>query len=248
MSKSRSGVLLVDERSGSENYIEPLRSLGAPVETTILDAGDVAFADAHGRGVGVELKKIDDLLACITTGRFAGTQLPGLVQNYAHIYLIVEGIWRPNPADGVLEVWRGSWRPAGHGKRKPMYRDLANYLTTMEVKGGIHIRRTTSEDETARMVFALYGWYGAIDDHTSHLAFDRSAQSRDGALLHRPSLAHRIAAEMPGVGYHKGGSAAALFGSVRAMVDADEKAWMKVPGVGKTMAKRIVEAVCESTE
>lgn len=234
-------MLLIDPRAGSENYIAPLRALGAPVEIVQLDYADVAFPDAHGRGIGLELKKLPDLLSCITTKRFSGHQLPGLVQSYAEVYLIIEGIWRPNPSDGVLEVWRGGWVPAGHGKRKTMYRDLDAYLTTMEVKGGVRLRRTTSEEETARVVYGLYRWYEAIDEHKSHLALKPVA--RDAALFHTPSLAHRIAAELPHLGYQKGAVAAEHFGSVKAMVNAEAKEWLAVEGVGKKIAKEIVEAV-----
>jgi ERCC4-type nuclease len=221
--------------------------MGYSVELCPLDYADCAFVGNGPNGVpvgvGIELKKLKDMLSCITTGRFSGHQLPGLVQNYDEVWLIVEGIYRPSPKDGVLETLYGrSWETVRLGARAWMYRDFESFLTTMEVKGGIRIRRTTSRDETARVVGALYSWWcnSDYDEHRAHLTFNRA---RDQALLAPPSLKHEIAACLPGLGYMKGGAAAGHFDSVQAMILADEKEWMKVPGIGKGLAKKIVEAV-----
>lgn len=232
-------MLLLDPREGSRNYAAPLRSLGLPVDDSAqFDFGDVAFW-ASNRAIGIELKKFDDMLLCVTTGRFAGHQLPGLVQTYDEVYLIVEGLWRPNPADGVLEQWRGSWVAAGRGQRRWMWREFAAYLTTIEVRGGIRVCRTVSEDETARMVANLYDWWGRFDEHHSHLA--RYKANQDSAMFVRPTFAHRVASEIEGIGTEKASDIAAAFPTVRAMVGASEKDWRKVKGVGKVLAKRIVE-------
>jgi len=240
-------MILVDPRVGSGDLEPVLKSHGYPVDLCPLDFADCAFVGngPGGKpvGVGIELKKLKDMLSCITTGRFSGHQLPGLVQNYDEVWLIVEGIYRPNPKDGVLETLSGrSWEPLRLGARSWVYRDFEAYLTTIEIKGGVRLRRTTSRDETARVVGSLYSWWvnSDFDEHRSHLTFNRA---RDTALLSPPSLKHEIAACLPGLGYMKGGAAAGHFGSVTAMILADEREWQRVPGIGKGLAKKIVEAV-----
>jgi ERCC4-type nuclease len=231
-------VILLDPRAGSQDYEPRLRALGAPVEFCTLEYGDAAFYGS-GQAVGIELKKIHDILQCVMTGRFSGHQLPGMARHYNEVYLIVEGLWRPNPEDGVLEVLRGGWVPVKIGKRSWMYRDFESFLSTIEVKGGARVKRSGSEDETARIVYNLYQWWQDYDGHRSHLALNRSG--RDAAIFTRPTLVRRVAAELPGIGFEKSGMIAGHFTTVRAMVDAKVKDWTALPGIGKTIAKGIVE-------
>jgi ERCC4-type nuclease len=234
-------MIMVDPRAGSVDYIPILKSLGAPVEAVGLEFGDAAFyAKGFPRGIGVELKKLNDMLQCITTGRFSGHQLPGLARDYDVAYLIVEGFWRPGD-DGVLETWRhGGWTPVQLGKRVWMYRDFDAFLNTMEIRGGITVKRTVSPEETGRVLYGLYDWWQSFDGHRAHLALNRS--HRDGALFIRPTLARRVAAELPGVGFDRSGDVAKAFPTVLEMVCATEKEWRGVKGIGKTLAKKIVEA------
>lgn len=232
-------MILLDPRAGSEGYFEPLRSLGAPVEMCSMEFGDAAFYGSD-RAIGIELKKLHDILNCIVTGRFSGHQLPGMARTYDEVYLIIEGLWRPNPQDGVLEVFRGGWVPVKTGKRSWMFRDFQNFLLTTEVKGGARVMRAGSEDETARIVYALYQWWQDVDSHRSHLALNRAG--RDVALFTKPTFARRVASELPGIGYDRSGMLSGAFPTVRQMVGATEKDWVKLPGIGKTLAKQIVAA------
>jgi ERCC4-type nuclease len=232
-------LILVDPRAGSADYLTPLRNLGAPVESVQMEFGDVAFY-ASKRAIGIELKKLNDMLQCIVTGRFSGHQLSGLARSFDDVWLIVEGFWRPGD-DGVLETWkRGGWEPVQLGKRRWMYRDFDNFLTTIEVKGGVRVKRTASEGETARVIYGLYNWFQDVDGHRAHLALNRAG--RDGALFVRPTLARRVAAELPGVGFERSSDVASAFPTVRRMLEATPKEWAAVKGIGKTLAKRIVEA------
>lgn len=241
-------MILLDPRAGSADYLPLLKALGAPVEPVTLEFGDVTFyAPGFPRGIGIELKKFDDILTCVTTGRFSGHQLRGMAIDYAEQFLIIEGLWRPNPSDGVLETWgwnhetkKREWIAAGRGRRRWQYRDFDAYLNTQEIKGGIRIKRTTTPDETARVVYGLYNWWQDYEGHRSHLALNRAG--RDGAIFFKPTFARRVATELPGVGFERSGDVAAAFPTVRRMLDATPKEWAGVKGIGKTLAKRIVEA------
>lgn len=238
--------ILVDPRIGSGDLVPELRALGCPVESVSLDFADCAFV-GNGPGgepvlVGIELKRTDDILACITSARFSGHQLPGLVQTYNEVYLVIEGIYRPNPKDGVLEVRHGKdWKPVTIGNRSWLCKDFEAFLTTVEIRGGVRLRRTSSRNETARVVSNLYKWWMCeYEDHTAHLAIHRS---RDTALLTKPSLRFQIANVLPGLGYVKAGMAAGHFPSVKTMIMASPNEWARLPGIGKKIANDIVDAV-----
>jgi excinuclease UvrABC nuclease subunit len=62
-------------------------------------------------------------------------------------------------------------------------------------------------------------------------------------LFTPPSLAFRVAAELPGIGWERAGAVSRRFTTVRQMVDAEADEWLTVPGIGKTIAARAVAAL-----
>ena len=240
-------MLWLDRRIGSGELEQPLVRLGIPVEILTLDFADCAFLGHGPEGentmqLGIEIKKIHDLVSSIETGRLSGHQLPGLLRQYDAAWLIVEGLWRPGD-DGVLELFRrGRWTPLEHGRRRYMYREIDNYLSTLEIKAGMRIRRTSNTDETARVIADLYGWWHdkAWEKHRSHMALHQPA---DMGMLVPPSLRRRVAAELPGVGHDRSGAVAGHFPNTLQMLMADVKEWQAIKGIGKTLATRIVDAI-----
>jgi ERCC4-type nuclease len=240
-------MILLDRRIGSSDLFQPLRALNLPVELTTLESADVAWL---GRGlgeepvpVGVEIKRIGDLLTSITTGRLSGYQLPKLIHEYRHAWLLIEGQYRSG-AEGLLETRQGAvWAPHALGRSPWTYREVEAFLTTLEVRAGVHVRRTYNRIETVALVAMLYQWWTkkAYDDHRAHQAM--YSPTMDAGLLYKPSLARRVAAELPGVGVGKSGAVADHFKTVRKMVEADKKEWIEVPGIGKTLAQKITAAI-----
>ena len=57
------------------------------------------------------------------------------------------------------------------------------------------------------------------------------------------SLLVNFAAQLPGVGPTKAREVEAVFGSVPGMIEASVKEWMRVPGIGKTLATMAYEAL-----
>jgi ERCC4-type nuclease len=247
--------ITVDDRTGSVDLFPILRRLGLPCTLGRISFGDISFIGTGNEGVpvpiGVEYKKVRDVLQCMTDGRFAGHQLPGLVNSYSQIYLLIEGEIRPHPSTGILEIksHKGFWYEGMVGTRRFMYRDLAKWLLTMSIKGGLSIAQTSTLQETSVWLSALYNWWGGDgnggwDSHKSHLAFNVSADirfgaGRDRALLVRPSVLRRIAAELPGVGYEKSGEIEKFFGSMEALFFATESDIACVPGIGKGIAAKV---------
>lgn len=252
-------MVLVDDRAGSGDLVRWLEPHNVKPQLSRMDVGDVAFvASPEGlpgvsvRSIGIEVKAVGDLLNCIADGRFAGTQLPGLVRQYDHVWLVVEGSYRPNPVNGVLEKpgrrggaggAQGGWFPVTYGNRAWMWKDVEAWLLTMEIRAGIRVRRTFDRRETALFIATLYHWWQKDwGDHKAHLAFDLSRDS-DHALLHKPSLLRRVAKELPGIGWTKSIHVDNTFPTVEDMINAPISRWKGIEGVGAKMATTIHNAI-----
>lgn len=239
-------MILVDDRIGSADLMGHLRHWHLPCEMTRLEYGDAAFVGNGPNGpipIGVEIKTVHDALACMSDGRFSGRQLPGLVATYERVWLFVEGWYKPDFSTGLLLRAGEHRRELSLGHRRFMYRDLDNWLTTMEVFGNLRVRRTGDRVETARGLADLYGWWTAkaFAEHKSHLAVHE--ERPDVALFVRPTTARMIAMQLPGVGFSKSQAVVAKFGTVERMVHATIKEWAEVDGIGGTMADRIYRAL-----
>lgn len=249
-------MISVDSREGSAALAPLLRSRGLPVELTRMTFGDVCFLgigkDECPVSVGIEVKTIHDVLKCVTDGRFAGHQLPGLVSAYDQAWLLIEGLWRANPQSGVLEYYRnkgrGKWTEATVGTRRFMYRDLWTWLLTVVNKGGVGVIIHPDWGQAATWIHTLYSWWttkGGWDGHKSHLAINETSRGQffDRALLVRPTILRMVAKELPGVGYEKSQAVAAHFGNVHRLVNATEKELREVEGIGPGLALKIYQAL-----
>lgn len=243
-------MILLDPRVGSKHLAEHFDALSLPYELTHLEYGDAAFLGEGEEGtvsVGIELKNISDLVNSMASGRLTGHQLPGLLDRYgANVWLIVEGEWRVSSGSGLLETRHrvGRWSPLSLGRRPIFLADVENFLTTLEVQAGVHIRRTPDPRSTAQTIGRLHGWWSR--PYGSHSSLK---------TIHRPSVPmrltttdavtaqiQRLAVGLPGVGYERSWAIADYFLSPVGMALAGSTEWMKVPGIGKTGADNIVRA------
>jgi ERCC4-type nuclease len=243
-------TILIDDRAGSSDLVPALRSLKLPIATGRLDFGDVSFVgngpNSAPQFIGIEYKQVGDALNCMTDGRFAGHQLPGLMSSYTHAWLLIEGNWRPSTPDGILQVQhrtKGFWYDAKQGTRRFMYREFDHWLLTMEMKTGVHVRFSADRHQSACWIRDLYSWWTAKDweEHRSHLAMNE-AQSQF-MLFKRPTLVRKVAAQLPGIGWEKSAAIAERYQSVLELAMADERQLAELPGIGKKLARGIVKAV-----
>lgn len=238
-------MIFVDRRAGSAELEHLISTYHIPTDLTTLDAGDFQFEGKGPKGaclVAVERKRLRDALNSIRTGRLTGEQLPKLAE-YDFAYLIIEGVCRANPESGVLEEGtRGGWTPVRLGAQAFMYSELDKFLTTIELRTPVHVRRTDTAEMTVVSLINLYHWFTG-KEWDKHRAYCGLHTPPPHVALMKPGLVQRVAAQLPGVGWEKSSAAASRFRSVLEMVAATEKEWREVPGVGKVLAKRVVEAV-----
>jgi len=236
--------IVVDSRVGSR---ELMRWFSPGVaELGRLEYGDFMFS-GRGKGkepwlVGVERKTIRDLLNSIASGRFAGHQLLGLLNSYNVVYLVVEGLVRPNPGTGVLEIRRNrQWVVLELGKRRFMMRDVWEWVNTVTLMTGVVVFMTSRECETAKLVTALHRWWN-IKDWEEHRAHVSPRVSTVPGLV-RPSVLKMVAAQLPGVGWERAGKVEVYFESVADMAEAGVEDWEAIPGIGPKTAEKAWRAI-----
>ncbi len=238
-------MIFVDKAVGSASLIPLLREKGLVVEPAHLEWADVEFV---GKGVkdeqvliGIEMKRLSEL-----TGdweRLAGEQVPKMTFNYAHRYLVYEGEWQQNKK-GVL------FQRTGRMSFKPLHGDanasrLRKKLLTLEMCAGMHVHHVSGHGrkgswsvEAVRYIHDLYRWWtdDNLEEHSSHIVMYEP--------LHHystPSILRRAAAVLPGIGITRSKAVEDHFKSIRAMVNASEKQWMEIEGVGIKLARKLVE-------
>lgn len=238
--------ITLDDRVGSRHLIGPLQAHDLQVRLKRMDYGDIAFEGWRKDGVvkiGCELKNIGDLIQSLQSRRLVDRQLPGMAKAYDVRYLIVEGIWRPD-RQGLIEFFYfGKWR---NSRSLITYSQVNRFLTTLELFGGVTVRRTSDVHETAHCIADLYHWWhkpwakhkGYTGWHKLPV-FDTNAMRPDAV---RRRL-RRVADELPHVGWFRGVDVVRHFSSIEDMVNAPLKRWLKIPRFGVKMATDIRAAI-----
>jgi ERCC4-type nuclease len=238
-------MIYLDERVGSRDLLPLMPKNSAKL--TRLEFGDIAFL---GRGVddapvsiGIERKRLNDFLTSLTTGRLSGHQLPGLTNSYDVVYLLVEGLCRPNPRDGILETPRHKgWYPVTLGSRRFMAKELWSYLNTLQILAGVYVWKTGTARESAQWITNLYHWWNSkpMDAHKSHtLKHTPYAQ----LTVTKSTFVERMVAQLSGIGYKRAREVSKHFRSAIEVISATEREWTAIPGIGKILAKRIIEEI-----
>jgi ERCC4-type nuclease len=234
--------------------VELARYLKVASEVTTLRYGDFAFAgwgpvteqspEGEIWSIGVERKTIRDLANSIQSGRLSGHQLIGLLDWYHVVYIVVEDTYRVR--DNVIEIPEGRhWKPL-QGKLKPGhvfgYVEIANYLNTLSIIPGVKLWFTPDLQTTALWIRHTYFWWQKkFGEHKAHLNFRLGPQLPKRMRLHRPTIEECMIKELPGVGWEKALEVAKAFPTMEELMQADPKELIKVPGIGKVLAKSIYE-------
>ena len=234
-------MIYVDDRAGSKE-LQPLFPPGSAT-LTHLEYGDFMFTGHYDDGdivIGVERKRIGDFINSMCTGRLAGHQLIGMQNSYHYTYLIVEGEFRANPKNGLLETntWSG-WYSYKAGKRQFMARDIWAFMNTLEVVCGVHCYHCTYPTDTVYYLMALHHWWRKeYAEHKGHL---QPHTGGDRVQLIKPSLVRRVASQFDGIGWDRAKGIDKQFSTVSEFVAADFSELIEIDGIGKGLASSIVE-------
>jgi hypothetical protein len=234
----------IDTRAGSIDYIVPLKAMGVPVEGCTLPAGDVEIMGNGPEGrvvpVGVELKKLPDILACMRDGRFA-EQNRKMDDAFEVKWLLIEGRLRVKDNGKIQVAHKNRWRTDGQYG----YQELTSYLQTMSIRGGALLWRTEEMYETLCWLRSLWLWWTKKDyeSHRAHLDYHRPATLGGCTPFEPPSLVQRVAAVLPGVGSTRSVEIASTFSSVENMACATPEEFATIKGIGKKGAEKLVNAL-----
>lgn len=234
-------MIYIDDRVGSKE-LQPLIPPTTPSSLTRLQSGDAAWMGEGPEGpvfIGMERKRINDLVSSIDSGRLSGSQLLLMQRSYWRSYLVVEGIWRPDPATGILQTYAfGKWVNMAHGRRQWMAREVSNYLNRLQVMLGIMVKQTATVEETAMWLAWTYHWWQKDwDKHEVHHFYNRCQPQY--VQLFRPGIVERIAKELEGVGWERATEVGKRFRLPVHLALASEHELMDVPGIGKKLARSI---------
>jgi ERCC4-type nuclease len=238
-------MLLLDRRVGSGELKPYLQKLGLTVEVTTLEFGDACFEGKGPHGsilVGVERKKLHDILHCIDDARYAGHQRIGMQADYQVSVLIVEGLWRPHWPEGwLMEAYRGvNWGQSRPGGRRITYEKLRRYLFSVHLSG-VMVLQTTSVEHTARDIHDLYHYFQKR--WTDHRSMLETQKLQVPTLTQKPTLVRLWATDIDGVGTVKSQAAAKVFRTPYDLATSDEQDWMQIEGIGAPTARKIIQQI-----
>lgn len=244
--------LYVDYRAGSVDLIA-YPPIDRMAEVTTLDAGDVMFV-GNGPGeepllVGVECKKISDLISSINTGRLQATQLPPFLETYRVRWLLTYGEYGADAAGRlcVPRRKRGGYTvkvPYRMGSRQIPYGYVEALLMDLAAVG-VHHKHCADEQEAARWLGVLHRWWSKPwSEHKGLHAIDESGDISLMPNMDEVTAAILIVAKRyPGLGYKRALLAAQHFESVIQMTCAPTQDWLKIKGIGKVVADGVVDFV-----
>lgn len=237
-------MLFIDDRE-PRDIVKALSQYDIPVTVTRLEFGDCMFEGCgeHGTAlIGIERKRLHDLVTSMHDRRLSGQQLRGMLEVYDYLEVVVEGLWRCG-SQGQIEELAGEWRTAYGGGTANAYRQLDAYLATLHYRAGVAVWRTMSVIETAAHYAARWHWFQKPwDRHEAHQEayVKRTGPYCKGAPI--PGMVWRVAAQLPGLD-KLGQRIAGHFRSVEEMVLADEAGWRQIKGIGKVRARMAIEAI-----
>lgn len=239
-------MILVDDRDGSRDLIPLLGELATPCR---LDSADVAFNGNGPEGVvtiGVEVKKIPDLLSSEADGRLGGEggQLQRMRIDYDVVWLLTVGDYRANPNTGDLEVaGRHGWRRHRVGSRGVPIGYLEAFLVELQL-GGTLIKQVSTNEEAAGWVIINSRWWNKRwTDHKALRKLNMSGFSMMPGL--DPATIQKVKTfqSLPNLGFERALAASRHFPTVEAGIGASAWDWAKVPGIGPVIAQAVYNSI-----
>lgn len=234
-------MILIDYRDGSNELI-PFIPDCVPCD---LPSADVAIPGNGPNGeiiVGIEVKKIKDLLDSETSGRLIDTQLPKMVVEYPDFrWLLAVGEFRRGQQGELQYSTAHGWKSYHLGPRPIPWGYLTAFITELQVIGVKWYQVRDNKEAADWVMVQERFWSKEWDKHKATKKFDNSAGV--GLMPEMDPVKKamaQVAAKFPNLGWNRAMAAAYHFGSVIQMVCAPAQEWEQVPGIGKVIAKSLV--------
>lgn len=237
-------------------------------EARFLPAGDFCFSGNGPNGpvlIGIERKRMKDMINSIRLGRFSGEQLPKLLGkeegHYDYAYLVFESRWKTDWLTGnLVEKWGKNWEPVYFGtdrKREPVPGlFLSSFFTSIAATTPLKIIQVEDPRQTVEAVMSLaHVWSKPWTDHKAATALHTPQQF---VQLEKASIVRRYAASLPGIGWEKSRVIEEAFPSIESTVHHTErckecdamkctpvtaKEFERLEGFGKVTAKKLVDRI-----
>jgi ERCC4-type nuclease len=244
-------------------------SLIPRVTSSRLLCGDVCFdgLGAHGTAsVGIERKRVKDMLNSIRSGRYSGHQLIEMNSFYDKKFLFIEGMYRC-AFNGDLEhfmifdkekkKWAepsyynnahksesmyGKWFTVCLGSQSIRYTELDHFLCTIQSHTSVDIRHMPTDYDTCSAIISLYThMQEPYADHHSHQSIH---VPQTLASIGKAGLVRKWAASLDGIGWQKSGQVALKFRTGLELANASISELESVkPGIGRVLAKRVHDQI-----
>ena len=219
---------------------------------------DACFSSIDEKLICVERKKLGDLCSCINNGRFLFQMQNCKSAGSDYLILILEGRYRRNPDDGLLEIPVWGFNPRTNHRAEVwepvrptmMFSRFDQYLTELQRDVGIIVKHTENVRGTADVILALYQNFQTPQD--GHQSFKQLFKPPTPTVqLIKPSLVRRVASELTGVGWEWSGIVSDHFSTVREMVSADLDTWANLEkqsdnGKKRRLGKKVAEKIVRS--
>ena len=242
-------MLIIDDREPVSDLTRLLASFDLQTTSARLDFGDFCWEGSGPSGpmmVGVERKRMEDLVNSMQDRRLSGHQLRGMKSTYSYCYLLIEDMYRPSRS-GPVERWsNGSFQPVYARREGVLYQQLDSYLCSLTLRAGVEVVRSANLQETAAILASRYkNWQKPWDSHHSHDAIyapgpDIVSSRKALGVVRSPGPVELVASQLPGID-RKAWLCGEKWDRVVDMVNAGLDDWMSIEGVGKVTARKIVK-------
>lgn len=228
---------------------------GEPLASpAFLQYGDAVFWSGDmSTSVCVEIKRPLDIATSVeTTGRLIEQLRKARTVHQSYV-VIEQGDTGSDPRSGNYAVrhydgGKGGyrWDPVRIPDKKSghyiTYQAIDNYFNSLAILNNVHYKKAQDDYQTARLIIDLYRWWQKdIQEHTA-TAEDTFYRPHHLSLTEM-TLARRVANQIEGIGVRKSREVEDVIPTVQAMGNADVATWMRVKGIGKVMAGRIVNEI-----
>jgi ERCC4-type nuclease len=124
------------------------------------------------------------------------------------------------------------------------YNRLIGLLNSIQIEVGFKYLHSGSAHVTCKIVKELYNWWNKPwENHGSLYTWNPTAAAEHIIFGSDLSITAKMAAQIPGVGRKKAVEIGKMFSSPMQLVLAAEEELMEIKGIGKGLAKRIINSL-----